>query len=594
MRNSGRLRRTALTQDNANLPAWRDPKTHSGRLELALNNMSQGLLMFDSNARIVVCNERYIDMYGLSRAVVKPGCTLRNLLCHRHETGSFPGDYESYCDNVLARVALGETSSFLIETSDGRTIHIVDRPMVGGGWVATHEDVSKQRRAEARVEHMAHHDALTNLPNRLLFRERLADALKWIARGEQLAVLYLDLDNFKSVNDTLGHPAGDTLLRQVADRLRGCVRDVDTVARLGGDEFAIVQTKIQQPSDAAELASRIRDAIMAPYQVFDHQVVIDTSIGISLAPGDSADSDHLLKNADMALYGAKAGGRGTFRFFEPEMDARITARRNLEIDLREALVRGEFELHYQPLVNLESNDISGCEALVRWHHPKRGMVSPIDFIPIAEETGLIVRLGEWVIRTACMQASKWPAEIKVAVNVSPVQFKNQNLAQVVISALAASGLAPKRLELEITETILMHNTGHTLATLHQLRELGVRIVMDDFGTGYSSMSYLRSFPFDKIKIDRSFIKDLSEQDDSAAIVRAVTGLANSFHMTTTAEGIETQQQRQIVEAAGCTEMQGYLFSRPKTAKDLASLFDEPAKTARTEVSEPLKDCAAYI
>lgn len=556
-----------------------DLHIHVQRLELALNNMSQGLLMFDSAAQIVICNERYIQMYGLSPEIVKPGCTLRELIQHRKDTGSFLGDPEPYCASILDRVAQGETSSVFVDTTDGRTMHIVDRPMAGGGWVVTHEDVSGRRQAEAKVAHMAHHDALTGLPNRLLFRERLEQALKWIPRGDFLAVHYLDLDNFKNINDTLGHPIGDDLLKVVADRLRGCIREVDTIARLGGDEFAIVQTRIGQPSDAAELAARIREVITAPYELSDHQVVVDTSIGISISPNDGSDPDQLLKNADMALYGAKAGGRGTYRFFESEMDARMTVRRNLDLDLRKALVRGEFELYYQPLVNLERNEINGCEALLRWHHPERGLISPAEFIPVAEETGLITRLGEWVIRTACAEAATWPGHLKVAVNVSPVQFKNDNVAQIVISALAATGLPAGRLEIEITEAILMQHTEATLAILHQLRELGVRIAMDDFGTGYSSLSYLRRFPFDKIKIDQSFIRDLSDEGDSAAIVRAVTSLADSFRMTTTAEGVETEQQRKIAKALGCTEMQGYLFSRPRPARDIIQLFALSPKRA---------------
>ncbi|WPO38981.1 putative bifunctional diguanylate cyclase/phosphodiesterase [Tardiphaga sp. 42S5] len=547
------------------------------RLELALNNMSQGLLMFDASARLVICNERYIQMYGLSPKVVKPGCTLSELIHHRKKTGSFSGDPEQYCASILDRIAQGQTTSVLVDTADGHTMHVVDRPMAGGGWVATHEDVSKRQQAEARVAYMAHHDALTNLPNRVLFRERLEQATNWIARGEHLAVLYLDLDNFKNINDTLGHPIGDELLKAVAGRLLGNVRAIDAVARLGGDEFAIVQTKIGTPSDAAELATRIREVIVAPYELSDHHIVVDTSIGIAISPHDGVDPDQLLKNADMALYGAKAGGRGTYRFFEPEMNARMTARRNLELDLRKALVRGEFELYYQPLVDIARDEICGCEALLRWHHPERGMVPPSEFIPVAEETGLITRLGEWVIRTACAEAATWPNDVRVAVNVSPVQFKSLNLLQVIISALAATGLPAHRLEIEITETLLMQQTEAILACLHQLHELGVRIAMDDFGTGYSSLSYLRSFPFDKIKIDQSFIKSLSDKEDSVAIVRAVTGLASSFRMTTTAEGVETQQQRDLVAALGCTEMQGFLFSHPKTAKDLARLFSSRAK-----------------
>ncbi|WGR93985.1 EAL domain-containing protein [Bradyrhizobium sp. ISRA443] len=558
------------------------------RLELALDNMSQGLLMFDSAARVVVVNERYIQMYGLSPEIVTPGCSLRELIQHRKDTGSFVGDVDHYCASILSAVSRGRTASIFADTADGRTINVVYRPIADGGWVVTLEDISERRQAEAQIAHMAHHDALTGLPNRVFFRARLDDELKRRRRRERVAVLYLDLDNFKSVNETLGHPVGDDLLKAVANRLRGCVREIDTVARLGGDEFAIAQTGARRPLDVAELAARVREAVAAPYELADHQIIVDASIGIAISPSDGTNPDQLIKKADLALYCAKTGGRGIYRFFEPEMDIRMTARRNLELDLRKALARGEFELHYQPLVNLERSEISGCEALVRWRHPRRGLVSPAEFIPIAEETGLITGLGEWVIRTACAEAATWPDDLKVAVNVSPVQFKNQNIAQIVISALAATGLPAQRLEIEITEAVLMQHTEATLTTLNQLRELGVRIAMDDFGTGYSSLSYLRSFPFDKIKIDQSFIRDLSDQTESAAIVRAVTGLAASLHMTTTAEGIETEQQCEIAKAAGCTEMQGYLFSRPVSADRIAELMRSPvvAAPALQPESEP--------
>jgi diguanylate cyclase (GGDEF)-like protein len=388
-------------------------------------------------------------------------------------------------------------------------------------------------------------------------------------------VHYLDLDHFKNINDTLGHSMGDQLLKGVADRLRACVRETDTIARLGGDEFAIVQTQIGEPEDAATFARRVREALAVPFDLDGHHVITDASIGISVAPDDGADPDLLLKNADMALYGAKSDGRGTFRFFEPDMDARIKARRMLEADLRKAIANDEFELYYQPLINLERNEVSGCEALLRWHHPERGLVSPVEFIPIAEETGLIIPLGEWVIKTACAEAATWPDGVTVAVNVSPVQFKS-HLVLTVISALGASGLPAHRLSIEITEAVLMRENETTLGMLHQLRDLGVRIVMDDFGTGYSSLSYLRSFPFDKIKIDRSFINDLSNREDADAIVQAVANLAANLNMTTTAEGAETEGQLEKIRAFGCTEMQGYLFSRPKRAADIARLLRQDA------------------
>jgi diguanylate cyclase (GGDEF)-like protein len=405
-----------------------------------------------------------------------------------------------------------------------------------------------------------------------MLRERLEHELKRVKRGECLAVLYLDLDQFKAVNDTLGHPIGDELLKLVADRLRGCTREPDTIARLGGDEFAIIMTQMKEPTDAAHLSRRVRDSIVRPYQVDSHQIVTDISIGISIAPIDGIEPDILLKNADMALYGAKSDGRGTYRFFEPEMNTRMKVRRNLEMDLRKALHNNEFELYNQPLVTLQTNEISAFEALLRWNHPTRGMISPVEFIPIAEETGLIIPLGEWVLKTACRETANWPDHVKVAVNLSPSQLNNRNLVKVVMEAIAESGMPARKLQLEITESVLMQNTFSTLATLHELRKLGVQIAMDDFGTGYSSLSYLRSFPFDKIKIDRSFIQDLANGEEPLAIVHAVAGLAKCLNMISTAEGVETQQQMDMLQAIGCTEIQGYLFSQARPAKEIGKFF----------------------
>jgi diguanylate cyclase (GGDEF)-like protein len=554
----------------------REPQRHATKdqqlLDTVLNNLSQGVLMFDAEARLVFCNPRYIEMYTIPSEAARPGCTLRDLLELRIAAGTFPGDPAEYVDELRNRIAAGGTVNDIVKLGDGRVISILSKRLAGGGWVATHEDITERRRAEERIAHMARHDALTDLPNRLLLRERLEHELKRVKRGEFLAVLCLDLDHFKSVNDTLGHPIGDELLKAVAQRLRRCTREPDTIARLGGDEFAIIMTAMGQPSDAAALCKRVRDAIIQSYDLDGHQIVIDVSIGISFAPFDATEPDQLLKNADMALYGAKADGRGIYRFFEPEMDARMRQRRELEMDLRKALVNGEFELHYQPLVNLQDNEITGFEALVRWRHPARGLVSPADFIPVAEETGLIIPLGEWVLRQACRETAGWPGDLKVAVNLSPVQLKSRHLVEVVVGALAAAGMAASRLQLEITESMLMQNTFATLAMLHQLRKLGVQIAMDDFGTGYSSLSYLRSFPFDKIKIDRSFIADLSKGAEPLAIVHAVTSLAKGLSMISTAEGVETQQQLEKLQAIGCTEMQGHFFSHARPAEEIVKLF----------------------
>jgi diguanylate cyclase (GGDEF)-like protein len=400
-----------------------------------------------------------------------------------------------------------------------------------------------------------------------------------------VAALLLDLDHFKNVNDTLGHPCGDRLLEMAAERLSSVTRDTDTVARMGGDEFAILQMAISQPSDATALALRVIDAIGAPYLIDGHQVVIGTSVGIAVGPTDGTSPEDLLRNADLALYRAKADGRGTFRFFEHGMDLQMQERRTLEADLRRAMQAGEFELHYQPVVNLESGDVRGFEALMRWRHPDKGMVPPANFIALAEEIGCIIPLGEWAIRQACATAAAWPEPLEVAVNLSPVQFSTPGLVQVVMSALAASGLPARRLELEITESTLLQDSESTLATLYNLRSLGVRIAMDDFGTGYSSLSYLQSFPFDKIKIDRSFIRDVADGVGSLNIVRAVAAMAKGLGMTTTAEGVETQEQLDAVRSEGCTEMQGFLFGRPLPADELEALYLAPRRIANGSSSQ---------
>jgi diguanylate cyclase (GGDEF)-like protein len=563
------------------------PATHDERqlFDTILNNMSHGVLMFDSGARLIFCNQRYIEMYRLPADAAKPGSTLRELLGHRIAAGTFSGDPDEYVRHLLDVIARGKATSGVSKLGDGRVISLVNKPIAGIGWLATHEDVTERTLAEQRVAHMARHDALTDLPNRMLLRERLEHELKRVKRGECLAVLCLDLDHFKGVNDTLGHPIGDELLKVVAERLRRCTREPDTIARLGGDEFAIIMTAMAQANDAAALSRRIRESIAKPFNLDGHQIVVDISIGISIAPFDATEPDQLLKNADMALYGAKADGRGAYRFFEPEMDARMKVRRELEMNLRNALANNEFELYYQPLVNLQNNEISAFEALLRWHHPSRGTISPADFIPIAEETGLIIPVGEWVLRKACDETANWPNDVKVAVNLSPAQLKSRNLVQVVVSALANSGMAPNRLQLEITESVLMQNTFATLATLHELRKLGVQIAMDDFGTGYSSLSYLRSFPFDKIKIDRSFIQDLPNGVEPLAIVRAVTSLADNLSIISTAEGVETQQQLETLQNVGCTEMQGYFFSRARPAEEIVRLFLSPDKVWRGAAME---------
>ncbi len=670
------------------------------RLDTALNNMTQGLVLYDSSARIVTFNQRYIDMYNLSRDVVKPGLHYYDLIQHRKDTGSYDGDVRAFCDPIMRNISQGKVNSTTMETPDGRFYAIVNKPLAAGGWVATIEDITEQRKleqerdrdraflrqiidhiptqitvkdaqggryvlinsvaveqfgasaadiigktphdlfprhqaeaiiehdemalkaadtifidehpwksaasgeriitskrlairdkagepryvlnvvedvtekraADAKIAHLAHYDALTELPNRVLFRERIEREIKKAADGHQFALFYIDVDEFKGINDSLGHHVGDELLKTVANRIKGCLGDSDLIARLGGDEFAVVQTAVASAEEAADLVRRIHAAIRQPSQCLGHQLSTDASIGIVIAPQDGDDYDQLIKNADLAMYAAKSGGRRTHRFFEPSMDASAKSRLTMEQDLRQALVDGGFEVHYQPLVHLGSNAVSGCEALLRWRHPERGMVSPAEFIPIAEDTGLINELGDWVLRTACAEAATWPQHVRLAVNVSPVQLKNQTLALRIAGALAASGLEPGRLEIEITEAVLIRDDEAALAILHQLREIGVRIALDDFGTGFSSLSYLKRFPFDKIKIDRCFVSDISEVDASSSIVEAVVDIAAALNMTTTAEGVETEAQRELLHKLGCTEMQGYLFSAPKPGAEVRRLF----------------------
>jgi diguanylate cyclase (GGDEF)-like protein/PAS domain S-box-containing protein len=558
------------------------------QFDTAVNNMSQGLCFFDADHRLIVCNDLYIDMYDLPRDRVGPGTTLSEIVDMRFEAGSFPEmSREEYLRWRSSVAISAKPTESIIEMRNGKTFKIRHRPMPDLGWVATHEDITEQRQAEIKIEHMAHHDALTDLANRVLLSQRLEQALNRFGSDKIVAVHHLDLDQFKAVNDTFGHHSGDVLLKIVADRLRALVRETDTIARTGGDEFVIVQAAIDDPTDATSLAQRIIAEITAPYDLGDHQATIGTSIGIAVSPNDGSTPDKLLRNADLALYRAKGDGRGTFRFFEPAMDDQMQARRILEQDLRKALGCGEFELYYQPVVNLESNEISGFEALIRWNHPKSGLISPATFIPLAEEIGFIVPLGEWVIREACLTANRWPEHLHVAVNISAAQFRHPGLMQVIVSALATSGLQPARLELEITESVLLQDTDTTLALLHQLRSLGIRIAMDDFGTGYSSLTYLQCFPFDKIKIDRSFVKDITENVGSLNIVRAVAALASGLGMAATAEGVETREQLERITQEGCTEMQGYFFSRPLPARDVERLFisrQKPDDTDQTAVA----------
>ncbi len=549
------------------------------RLHVAVSNMPVGLCMFDAEHRLIVCNSRYAEIYQLPAELTDPGTTFGEIVDYRRRNGIDGGDdpaqYFAHCVKLEHG---GVPDPIFCELNDGRIISVAYQLLENNGWVATHEDVTEKHQAETRIRHMARHDPVTDLPNRVLFKEQLEEALERVSPSEQLAVLCLDLDEFKNVNDTLGHPIGDGLLQAVAERLRELVQPTDAIARFGGDEFAIVQSGLEQPMNAAALAQVAIEAFREPFEIEGHQVVIRTSIGVAVAPTDGENAEILLRHSDMALYQAKNDGRNTYRFFEPEMDARLQARRALELEIRGALAKGEFVLYYQPVFNLRSNRVSTLEALIRWQHPVRGTILPSEFIPLAEEIGLIVPIGEWVLRQACFDGAKWPEDVRIAVNLSPVQLRDKRLIETVIGAIAASKLPPNRLELEITEGVLMSDRGATLSTLQKLRALGVRIAIDDFGSGYSSLRYLRSFPFDKIKIDRSFIDGVVTDANSLAVIRAVVLLSASLGVETTAEGVETAVQLECIRIEGCTEVQGFMCGRAQPPTEVPALFGARAVT----------------
>jgi diguanylate cyclase (GGDEF)-like protein/PAS domain S-box-containing protein len=690
--------------------AAEEQRLQNARFHAALNNMPHGVTMYDAEGRFVVSNSRYLEMYAIPPDLARLGTPLERLMAHRMVLEGDTGDPAVRARELLDRLAAGVALVSLSKPLDGRTISITNLPIREGGFVATHEDVTRRhraerelrstknfldtviesipmplvvkdpqtqkftfvnqayeefigrprvdiigktvydiypaeharyvvdhdneaaqaarsgtgiikaefpamtprgeriintlrlvvrgedgtpghlitvfedvtdrRKAEERVVHMALHDGLTDLPNRTRFQTRLRAALARVECGEKLAVHCLDLDNFKNINDALGHAVGDELLKAVADRLRACVRDEGAIARLGGDEFAVIQSPIEDAADAARLAQRIRDAIGKPFDLGGVQAVVNASIGIAVAPGDATEPEALLKQADMALYGAKAEGRGVYRFFQPEMDARMRRRHEIEQELRDAIAVGGFCLHYQPVVDVASGAVAGIEALLRWPHQRRGLVPPSEFISVAEESGLIIPLGEWVLRRALADAARWPEHVRIAVNLSPVQFRSRALAQTVIAACAAARVSPSRLELEVTEAAFLAATKEVLATLDQLRHLGVKIVMDDFGTGYSSLNYLRRFRFDKIKIDRSFVRDLAVDGSlSAVIVEAVVRLARALDVTTTAEGVETVEQLDIIRAAGVTQMQGFLYSPARPLEEIDALLAAAARNS---------------
>ena len=592
--NQARVARAQAAESRAELELLRereraehDRALQAMRFGVALDNLVQGICMLDASRILQVANQRLSVILGLpdgaalaghpvsrlfAAALASGALTrqdLRNFRAHLR-TDPHPGGPRE--DGTARRVRW----TFSWELEDGRFLSVNLRQMPDGGWIATLEDVTARRSAEARIAHMARHDALTDLPNRSLFGERLSAAVARAGRGEGCALLYLDLDHFKEINDTLGHPTGDAVLREATTRLRRCVRGTDTVARLGGDEFAVLQTGLEHAEDAAKLAERLIGELSLPCRLGGETLRLGVSLGIAvLLPGQVESEEALLRKADLALYQAKAEGRGRFRFFEPEMERAMHSRRQLEADLRRALARQEFELFYQPILRLSTGEVVGFEALIRWRHPQRGLVSPAEFMPFVEQSELMVPIGAWVLEEACRQAAIWPPHLKMAVNLSATQFAaGEVLVEQILGALERSGLRPDRLELEVTETVLLEDTQDTLSALHQIRRHGVRIALDDFGTGYSSLSYLRKFPFDKVKIDQSFVRDMGGREDCAAIVRAVTSLGASLGMITLAEGVETPEQHEMLLRQGCEEGQGYLFSPPRPAGEIASILEE--------------------
>lgn len=544
------------------------------QLEALLQNLPQGVSMFDKQRRLIKCNAKYAGLYALPAPLREAGTPLADIIDHRISNGSFlSGNAAAEKNGYMAASRSREPWVKTLDLQDGRTIHVTHTPLAHGLTLTTHDDITERRRLEHRISHLAHHDALTGLANRHGFQNAIEQAMHSFDGSDcAIAIHFLDLDNFKKVNDTLGHPVGDRLLQAVAQRLQACVRSGDLVARLGGDEFAVIQAINGQPQVVEHLAQRLIAELSKPLQCDEHWLAAGASVGIVIAPRDGSDASTLMKRADLSLYKAKADGRGLYRVFEPAMDTEMQARRKLEHELREALTLGQFVLHYQPIIRTDDQHVTSFETLIRWQHPERGLVGPGEFIPVAEEIGLMNQIGKWVLRQACQDAARWPAHTKVAVNVSAAQFREGSLELEVVVALTAAGIPAHRLELEITESILLEDTDSIVAILQRLRSAGVRIVMDDFGTGYSSLSYLSKFPFDKIKIDRSFIRNIDHDSGALAIVRTIIGLGKSLKVAVTVEGVETVEQCYQLMAEGCTELQGYLFSRPVPAAEIPGLL----------------------
>ena len=574
-----RRRETAEAQVEAQAQALKNAQ----RFQVALNSLLHGLCMFDANQRLIVCNTYYAKMYGLPESLTQRGTPWTTIVAHRMET---IGYRELSLEQILEqRSAYGHNQNEWTATrhlGDGRTILIRHQPLPEGGWVGIHEDITERDQVEERLTYMARHDALTGLPNRVLLHERIEQAVATLERDESFAVVCIDLDHFKETNDALGHSVGDAILREIAARLKRCVSERDTLARIGGDEFAIVRVSETDHAALSAFVGNLLKVLTEPYWVEDHCINIGASAGIARAPQDAAAGAPLSRMADIALYHAKENGRRGLRFFEPAMDAQLQSRHRLETDLRNAIAANEIEVFFQPIHDAKTSVIRSFEALARWRHRELGMISPAEFIPLAEQNGLIIEIGEWILRAACFEAATWPNDVRVSVNVSVRQFGAADLVATVVKALRDSGLSARRLELEITESVLLDGSGDKLAALIKLRVLGVRVALDDFGTGYSSLSYLRSFPFDKIKIDQSFVKSIGERG-SNEIVRMIANLGETLEISTTAEGVETHAQLARMIEYGCQEVQGFLFSRPVPA-DEASILLQRFNTPRQAMS----------
>ncbi len=570
---SDRLRRVLLDA----VIAGRDVSCLAARFDTALNNMPHGLCMFDAERRVVVANKRLAELLKVPSVMAGTALSARELILRCVAGGTLSAtNAERLAIEFESRLAHKIDGELYIDTEQGRTLALTFQPMAGGGSVVLFEDITERKTAEAKINQLARYDVLTDLPNRAFFRDQMDAAVAALRRRGPFAIHFIDLDEFKEVNDTLGHPCGDDLLRAVAERLRKVVRESDVVARFGGDEFVVLQQPLGHAKEAAALAERVVAALGEPFEISGQEVIVGASIGITLAPRDGSHADQLLKNADMALYRAKADGRRAWRFFEQGMDVMAQARRNLQVDLRNALAANVLEVHYQPLLNLHTKRISTCEALLRWPHPVRGMISPAEFIPVAEETGLIVEIGNRVLREACLECAKWPHGVSVAVNMSPIQFRRGNVAKAIRDALAASGLPANRLEIEITESVFLDDTELTRRWLEELQSIGVRISLDDFGTGYSSLSYLHSYPLNKVKIDRSFLEGVATSNRPLNLLYAVARLSAELGMSVAAEGIETQEQLALLaREPAVEEVQGFLIGAAMPSAEIRKMLLTP-------------------